>query len=152
MCIRDRYLVCLILTGSMEGQSVLGWLLVWDFRQVSYLFGWLLTSRMFWLAMGVCVLGALLGKRRFAAVSSGGCALGILLGHWLGPNPSGAAVGNTDKGWLVWGAVFLFSLVMGGTAQQLGREKLTLRMRQGRLWLAAYGAGVILLVLLTMGH
>lgn len=96
------------------------WLLRYDVRQFTYLYGWLQGNGLFWYCMALCAAAAFLGKRRFAVCASIGFAAGIVLGEWLGPNPAGAAVGNTHYGWVIWGAVFLGSAVLGIALQRHG--------------------------------
>ncbi len=90
----------------------------------SYLFGWLLSSRLFWWAAAVSALPALLGKWKFSLVTLAGFALGFLLGLAFGPNPAGEALGQGDYGWAIWGAVFLISCLAGGIAESVrGRRQ-----------------------------
>ena len=42
-----------------------------------------------------------------------GFAAGLLAGMLFGPNPEGAAYGNSHYGWAIWGAVYLISVVVG---------------------------------------
>ena len=42
-----------------------------------------------------------------------GFAAGLLAGMLFGPNPEGAAYGNSHYGWAIWGAVYLLSVVVG---------------------------------------
>ena len=89
------------------------WLLRYDVGQFAYLYGWLQGNGLFWYCMVLCAAAALLGKRRLALTAATGFALGIVVGEWLGPNPAGAAVGNTHYGWAIWGGIFLASILLG---------------------------------------
>lgn len=89
----------------------------------SYLFGWLLSSGLFWWAAAVSALPALFGKWKFPLVTLAGFVLGFLLGLVLGPNPAGAALGQGHYGWAIWGAVFLLSCAAGGLAQRFWRRR-----------------------------
>ena len=60
----------------------------------SYLYGWLLSSGLFWCAMAVSVVPALFGKRRFSCATLAAFVLGLLSGMALGPHPEGAAWGQ----------------------------------------------------------
>ena len=79
----------------------------------SYLYGWLLSSGLFWCAMAVSVVPALFGKRRFSCATLAAFVLGLLSGMALGPHPEGAAWGQGHYGWAIWGAVFLLSIPAG---------------------------------------
>ena len=113
----------LYLTGRLiwcggPGVSAAGWL--WASRPAgahSYLFGWLLSSRLFWWAAAVSALPALFGKVRFSLATLAGFVIGFLLGLALGPNPAGEAIGQGHYGWAIWGAVFLLSCPAGALAQ-----------------------------------
>ncbi len=107
------YLAGRIFGTRMEDLSLLGWLFGTDPQQHTYLYGWLLHQNLFWYAMGISVLSALFGKIRFAAVATGGFAIGLLAGELLGPNPAGIATGHTHYGWLIWGIVYVLSMAAG---------------------------------------
>ena len=79
----------------------------------SYLYGWLLSSNLFWICMAISVLPALFGKHKFSVFTALAFLAGLLLGIWLGPNPEGASLGQGDYGWAIWGGVYLFSLLGG---------------------------------------
>ena len=93
--------------------SLYQWLLRYDVRQFAYLYGWLQGHGLFWYCMALCVLPAVFGKRRLALTASIGFAVGIVVGEWLGPNPAGAATGNTHYGWAIWAGCFLVSIALG---------------------------------------
>ena len=86
------FLLGRLLWGRREGYSLLGWLTSW--QSELYVFGWLLSSRLFWLAMGISVLAALAGRVRLAGTSLAAMPLGIFLGELLGPFPEGAPLGH----------------------------------------------------------
>lgn len=89
------------------------WLFGYEVGQFAYLYGWLQGHGRFWLCAALCVVPALFGKRRFGLTASIGFAVGIPLGEWLGPNPAGAALGNSHYGWAIWGVMFLGAMVLG---------------------------------------
>ena len=84
------YLLGRVLWCPMEGSSLLGWL-VWNRPDGdgSYLYGWLLSSGLFWWAMALSVLTALLGRYRLSLVTCAYFLLGFLTGFLLGPHPAG---------------------------------------------------------------
>ena len=127
------FLLGRLLWGRREGYSLLGWLTSW--QSDLYVFGWLLSSRLFWLAMGISVLAALAGRVRLAGTSLAAMPLGIFLGELLGPFPEGAPLGHGHYGWLIWGGISLIGLASGGVLEGMHRRGIPLRSRAGRLWL-----------------
>ena len=105
------YLVGRMICGDFAGSSLLGWLTGVDSKY--YLFGWLTRQGLFWAAMAVSVLSALLGKYRLSTVTATAFVFGIFAGESLGPNPAGEAIGHTHYGWAIWGGIFLGSIVVG---------------------------------------
>lgn len=105
------YLVGRMICGDLAGSSLLGWLTGVDSKY--YLFGWLTQQGLFWVAMAVSVLSALLGKYRLSTVTATAFVFGIFAGELLGPNPTGEAIGHSHYGWAIWGGIFLGSIVIG---------------------------------------
>ena len=143
------YLLGRILWCSWENSSLLGWLL-WD-RPAgagSYLFGWLLSSRLFWWAAGLSALAALLGKYRLVLTACAYSLSGFLLGLLLGPHPAGAALGHGHYGWACWGFTALVSVPMGLLWERAARRGGTFPLR-GRLLAAALTIGAVLPSLLV---
>lgn len=142
------YLLCRIFS-DMNGQesSLTGWLFGLDLLHLPYLYGWLLSSRLFWVSMAISVLPALFGKSRFSMVTLGAFALGLLLGHWLGPV---SAPAGYDYGWLIWGGIFLLSIPMGILLERLWRRGLTLRAKALWVWCAVFLAGIAAILLLVL--
>lgn len=79
----------------------------------SYLYGWLLSSGLFWVSLAISALPALLGKKYFSAITFGGFILGLILGIIFGPNPEGVPYGHGHYGWAVWGGIFILSVILG---------------------------------------
>ena len=97
-----------------EGSSFVGWL--WTskpFGKRSYLYGWLLSSNLYWLALILSALPALWGKWQFSITTTAGFIVGIIAGMIWGPNPAGAEMGQSDFGWAIWGIIFLLTIVGG---------------------------------------
>lgn len=108
------YLLGRVIWVEHSDTTLIGWL----FTAVpsgpgSYLYGWLLSSRMFWYAAAISVLPALFGSYRFSAVTLAAFAAGLTLGIAFGPNPAGAAIGHGHCGWAIWGGIFLLSVPAG---------------------------------------
>ena len=59
-----------------------------------YLFPWLVRNNLYWIAMFVSVIGALLSKKLFSYSTCIGATTGILFGELFGPNP-GDLTGHT---------------------------------------------------------
>lgn len=109
MYLAGRFLWC----GDAPS-SLMGWLIYTvPSGEHSYLYGWLLSSNLFWICMAISVLPALFGKHKFSVFTALAFLAGLLLGIWLGPNPEGASLGQGDYGWAIWGGVYLFSLLGG---------------------------------------
>ena len=103
-----------------QDTTVAGWLFTArPAGEHSYLFGWLLSSRLFWWAAAISVLPSLFGKWKFSLVTLAGFVLGFFLGLVFGPNPAGEALGQGHYGWAIWGAVFLIACLAGGIVQKL---------------------------------
>ena len=140
------YLLGRILWCPLEDSSLLGWLL-WERPSggESYLYGWLLSSGLFWWAMALSALTALLGRYRLSCTTCAYFLIGFLMGLVLGPHPAGAAMGHGHYGWAFWGCIYLLSLPMGLLAERAGRKGVTFASRRGRL----LAAGLVLCPLLS---
>ena len=108
------YLIGRLIWCDFSESSFLGWLVsAAPSGENSYLFGWLLSSHLFWAAMAISVVPALFGKRVFALCTGIAFAAGLLLGILFGPYPEGAFYGHGHYGWAIWGGVFLLAVVAG---------------------------------------
>lgn len=90
--------------------------LLWASRpegENSYLYGWILSSGLFWVSLAISALPALLGKKYFSAITFGGFILGLILGIIFGPNPEGVPYGHGHYGWAIWGGIFILSVILG---------------------------------------
>lgn len=119
------YLIGRILWCDLSQSSFKGWLFsVRPTGEHSYLYGWLLSSHLFWYSMAISVLSALWGKHIFSCTTLAAFVAGLLLGIIFGPYPQGAATGNSHYGWLIWGALFLLSVPIGILLEYIAKEKL----------------------------
>ncbi len=108
------YLAGRLIWCDFSENSFIGWLaLVKPSGENSYLYGWLLSSNMFWVSMAISVLPALWGRYKFSFTTFVAFVAGLGLGIIFGPNPDGAAYGQGDYGWAIWGAVYLLSVIAG---------------------------------------
>ncbi len=143
------YLLGRIFCQSGGPVSVTGWLFEVDPRRLSYLYGWLLTQKLFWIAMAVSVLPALWGKHRFSLTTLAGFSLGLVLGEALGQNPAGAPYGHGHYGWAVWGGIFLWSVAMGVVLERLSHRRPVPEPKKFRVWLGCFAIGVLAVILLV---
>ena len=79
----------------------------------SYLYGWLLSSNMFWYAVAISVIPALFGKHKFSLITLIGFVIGLGAGIVFGPYPEGTGQGIDHYGWAIWGVAYLISMVTG---------------------------------------
>lgn len=105
------YLIGRLICGDFKNSTFIGWLFGTDSKY--YLYGWLLSSKLFWVSMTISALPSLFGKYRFSFITFVTFMLGIFIGEWLGPNPEGAFYGNTHYGWAIGGGMFLGAIVIG---------------------------------------
>ena len=107
--------------GIREDHTVLGWLFGWQSRV--YLFGWLLSSRLYWYAMVAACGGGLLNRRLFALTASAGFFLGWAAGELLGPRRWMPQAGvEYHYGWATWLGIWLLSLILGLILQKRERK------------------------------
>ena len=108
------YLIGRIIWCDLSQSTLIGWLFfVRPSGEHSYLYGWLLSSNLFWYAMVLSVIPALFGKYTFSCTTLVGFVIGLVAGMIFGPYPEGAAIGPDHYGWAIWGAIFLVSIMMG---------------------------------------
>lgn len=108
------YLLGRIVWCNMSQSSLIGWLFtVKPSGKQSYLYGWLLSSSMFWYALVLSVIPALFGKYKFSCTTFAGFLIGFITGMIFGPYPEGAAIGHNHYGWAIWGVSYLISIVTG---------------------------------------
>lgn len=144
------YLLGRLICGDIANSSLLGWLFGTDSKY--YLFGWLLTSGLYWASMLVSVLPALFHKWRFAALTFVVSASAIPIGEILGPNPANAPYGHGHDGWLIWICLYLVAFVSGIVLERMAKKGVRLRSKKGAVWAAATllaCIAVIVLILLT---
>ena len=142
-----------LLFPPTDAHSLIGWLTSTRVSPDGYLFGWLLSSRLFFVCAALSCLAALLGKRRLSFVTLAGFTLGLLLGQCFGSNPAGAFYGHGHYGWAIWGGMFLLSAVMGILLERFPKENLSPGRTSFRLWLCIFlaaAAGIVLFVRLTL--
>ena len=86
-----------------------------EIRNLPYLFGWLLTSRMYILSAILSMAAALSGKPWVAITTFAAFVLGLLLGEPFGEmllTPWEAEIG-LHHGWWIWLCIFLGGLALG---------------------------------------
>lgn len=108
------YLIGRVIWCRDSSNTVLGFLfLAWPTGEHSYLYGWLLTSHLFWWTMAISIAAALFGRFRLALSTIAGFVAGLILGILFGPYPAGVPYGQGDYGWAIWGAAYLVSIAAG---------------------------------------
>ncbi len=108
------YFIGRVVWCDLSWSNFVGWLFTaTPTGQHSYLYGWLLSSNLFWYATVLSVIPALFGKQRFSYTVLAGFTLGLLLGMVFGPYPEGTGWGQGHYGWAIWGVVFFTSMVIG---------------------------------------
>ena len=89
----------------------------------SYLYGWLLSSNMFYIAAAISILPSFLGKHLYSITTLSGFTIGFLAGVIFGPNP-GDKYGHTHYGWAIWGFIFFASVIIGIVIEALKKRGL----------------------------
>ena len=113
------YLLGRIIWSDIGENNFIDWLFTdHPSSKHSYLYGWLLSSYMFWYALTISALPSLWGKFKFSAVTTAGFIAGIVAGILFGPYPAGAAIGHDHYGWAIWGVIYLISIVAGVIAEK----------------------------------
>lgn len=113
------YLTGRLIWCDMGENSLMEWLFaVRPSGEHSYLYGWLLSSKIFWYALAVSVIPSLWGKFRFSLITTVGFAVGIVAGIVFGPYPEGAALGHGHYGWAIWSVIYLISAAAGIIAEK----------------------------------
>lgn len=118
------YLIGRVVWCNMSQSSLVGWLFsAIPSGKHSYLYGWLLSSHLFWYAAVISVIPALFGKRKLSCATLAGFVVGLGVGMIFGPNPQGAAMGQSHYGWAIWGMSYLASAVVGILAEIYGKRR-----------------------------
>lgn len=120
------YFVGRFIWCDFSQSSFIGWLFTTrPSGEHSYLYGWLLSSNLFWYAMAISVIPALFGKSKFSLVTTAAFVLGIIFGMIFGPYPEGAAIGHDHYGWAIWGCIYLLSIVAGILSERFSEGGVT---------------------------
>ena len=108
------YFIGRVIWSDISESNFIGWIFtVKPTGEHSYLYGWLLSSDLFWYALVISVLPSLFGKFRFSVITTVAFIVGIMVGMILGPYPEGAAIGHDHYGWAIWGEIYFISIVVG---------------------------------------
>ncbi len=127
------YLLGRVFGTKAENISLMGWLFGMHPRQLSYLYGWLLNQNLFWGSMAISIVPAAFGKKYFSAATLAGFSVGLLSGELLGPYPAGSATGMTHYGWLIWGAVFAISVIVGILLEVFAKKGMFCKKQQKKV-------------------
>ena len=117
------YLIGRMIWCDLSQSNLMGWLVTTiPSGEHSYLYGWLLSSNLFWYAMVISVIPAFWGKHKFSCTTLIGFVIGFVAGMILGPYPEGAAIGHGHYGWAIWSAIYLMSIVAGVIAERYKKK------------------------------
>ena len=123
LCYLGLYLVVRLLFVPFSDYSIFGWLLSnAAARQAGYLYGWLCQQGFFLYSILISVIPTLLGKFRFGIITFAGFFAGLIFGELFGSYPSGVDLGMTHYGWVIWGAIFLLSILAGILAEIFSKK------------------------------
>lgn len=119
------FYICRLIWGDISHSSLVGFLFTDDAPsgENSYLYGWLISSNLYFYAAAISILPSLLGKRIYSTVTAAGFLLGFILGVLFGPNPEGAPFGHGHYGWAIFCITFLISIVLGVIAEIIAKRK-----------------------------
>ncbi len=105
-----------LIFGLKHDFSVMGWVFSW--YSTVYLFGWLLSSKLYWYTMVAACAAAALNKTRLALSLTAGFFAGWLLGEVFGPRQFHQPSGTTmHYGWATWAVCVLLSVIIGVVLQ-----------------------------------
>lgn len=108
------YLIGRFIWCRHSASSLIGWLFFTrPSGESSYLYGWLLSSNLFWFATAISTIPAFFGKYKFSFTTLAAFLIGLLLGILFGPYPTGAAYGHNHYGWAIWLWIYFASIVVG---------------------------------------
>ena len=137
------YLLCRVLYTKPGEYTLYQWL--WgDWKQLEYLFGWMLDW--FWPIAIVSALPAVTGKYRVGFWMLFGCGAGLLLGEPLGDTPT-----YLHYGWWIWGLFVLISFVAGIRTERIYKKHGTCKNGSflGVLIMAAIAYGCVIATALS---
>lgn len=107
------YFIGRIIWCDLSENTLIGWIFTArSTGEHSYLYGWLLSSSLFWYALAISAVPSLWGKFKFSVVTTTGFIVGIIAGMIFGPYPEGAAIGHDHYGWAIWEAIYLISVAV----------------------------------------
>ena len=111
------FLLGRMLFGIKEGYTVKAWLFSW--HSTVYLFGWLLRSRMYWVAMSLSAVLSAFGKIRISLCAAVGFFLGWAAGELFGPRIYHSQAGvEYHYGFATWAVFWLVGLALGVILQR----------------------------------
>ena len=75
--------------------------------------------------MAISAAPALFGKYKFSLVTTVSFVFGIVLGMIFGPYPEGTAIGHSHYGWVIWGGIYLLSIIIGVLSEKFIKDSVT---------------------------
>ncbi len=142
---KENRRIALIIAICHIGLMILGLIISGSFGEPSLLLNRLFHYAPLLIATAISITSAFIGKRRLSIVSFAANGLGLLLGLCLGNGYTGARYGMSYFGWVVWGGIFLVSLV-AGLMWEISVAK-TEKQNRKKTWLLS---GIVLTVLVIM--
>lgn len=139
------YLILQVILGTPKTSTIMG--LITGTNSKSYLWGWLIHNKLFWLALAISVVPAFWGKWRFSVTTAVMIFGGLLLGELFGPYPAGAEYGPDHYGWAIWLLCYFSSVVMGIIAERMKKKGIAINSKQFVIWMVAMGCCCILSIL-----
>ena len=144
----SMYLILQVVLESPKTSSIIG--LITGTNSKSYLWGWLIHNKLFWMAFAVSVVSAVLGKWRFSVTTAVMIFEAVLLGELFGPYPAGSEYGQDHYGWAIWLLCYFSSMVMGMIAEKMKKKGIAIKSKQFVVWLVAMGCCCILSILIVL--
>lgn len=119
------YICRYIWSDSVTRSTLVGFLFLDDSPsgEHSYLYGWLLSSHMYYYAAALSVTPAIFGSRLYPLLTAVGFTLGFILGVFFGPYPAGIPYGHDHYGWAIWLITFIISVIIGITAEIIKKHR-----------------------------
>ena len=133
-----------LLGGDYKELPFTAWLFYASPRRTTYLFGWLLSSNMFFYASIISAVPALFGKRWYSLISALGFMIALPLGEFCGRNPYWS---SEHWGWAIWLLIYLDFSILGGLLQHLWKQKPDLRSKTFWILTAAAFTGIVVVIL-----
>lgn len=139
------FLLCKVFWSTGEDMTVMGWLFGTSPYHHEYLFGWLISKRLYFYASLLSILSAAIGMRRLALTTLGAFTIGLPMGEYLGAIP-GLVPEGYHYGWAIWGLLFVGSIFLGIWLQRFQAEELSFQSKKLRRWCIVTGLYIVAVI------